>query len=190
MSNELSHALLSVIQQASESDVIGPNAIRAKRMADASNELIVLADVSGSMSDVIGSSGMSKHHHLGIALADVRKYHPEAKVLAFASSARFLTAKDSRLPQPGSMLGFGTNLANALREAATLKPRKTIVISDGLPDDESAALAEAAQITGIIDTISGWINSPTINYSTSAKRCARSLRSEIHSSGKPHRPRS
>jgi hypothetical protein len=50
-------------------------------------------------------------------------------------------------------LGGGTNLAGALEVAARRKPRKTIVISDGLPDSEIAALEAAERMTGAIDTI-------------------------------------
>ena len=45
-------------------------------------------------------------------------------------------------------------MGNALKLAATLKPRKTIVISDGQPTDNEAAILDvAARMTGAIDTI-------------------------------------
>lgn len=152
MSTELSHALLSVIQKASETAVEGPTALRARRMKGASSATVVLADVSPSMVDVIGSSGLRKFDHLKIALQDVLKYHPNIRVVAFASQARDIKNLNA-LPECGRALGGGTNLGDALRHIHNDRPRKTIIISDGLPDSESDATLAADILTGQIDTI-------------------------------------
>lgn len=153
MSTELSHALLSVLQKASETKVEGPTSMRARRMKGAGSDVVVLADLSGSMQDVIGSSGMSKYKHLQIALADVLKYHPAVKVVAFADDVRLIKSM-SELPAAGGVLGTGTRLAEALCYAKLhWKPRKTIIISDGLPNDEKSALEASQKITGQVDAI-------------------------------------
>ncbi len=115
---------------------------------------MVLCDCSGSMSDLVGSSGISKFRHLQIALADLEQGFPALRLVAFASLAREVEGS-SGLPDPDKGMGLGnsTNLAGALEVAAGWKPRRTIVISDGLPDSESNALDAAQRMTGAIDTI-------------------------------------
>lgn len=105
----------------------------------------ILADVSGSMADRV-EDGRRKIDVLQEALDYVRQDLPDAVVVAFSGMAKRC---DGALPAPSG----GTAMHLALSEAAKLTPRQTIVISDGEPDKESAALVAAAQLSGRIHTI-------------------------------------
>lgn len=152
MSNELSHPLLSVIQRASQLTVEGPTARRDNRFKECSSDVVLLADLSGSMEDLIGSSNLSKEDHLRIAVNDVLKYYPTIRIVAFADRIKTVS-KVEELPRAGGILGCGTDLAKALRHAAHWKPRKTIIVSDGMPNSEPDAILAASILTGGIDTI-------------------------------------
>jgi hypothetical protein len=158
MSNEITSPLADIVRKAMESKTTGKVqdlreaeqkrlAIAAKRMKGAGKDVLIVADLSGSMGESIGGLNVTKHRHLEVALEDVRKTHPAAKVIIFNSSAMLFTG--SKLPSPDG----GTNLAFALQLAQTFKPQKTIIISDGLPDDGVSAKREADKITGVVDTI-------------------------------------
>lgn len=158
MSNEISSPLADIVKKALESKGSGKVqklreaeqkrlAIAQKRMKGASKDVLIVADLSGSMSESIGGLNVTKHRHLEIALADVRKTHPLAKVIIFNGGAQLFTG--TQLPEPAG----GTNLAGALQFASQHKPQKTIIISDGLPDNEVAAKEQADKLTGVVDTI-------------------------------------
>lgn len=53
------------------------------------------------------------------------------------------------IPPPGG----GTPLDRAIEEASKLKPRKTIIISDGLPDHAEACMEAIETLSGAVDTI-------------------------------------
>ena len=59
------------------------------------------------------------------------------------------------IPNPSALwaTGGGTALDLGLREIAKLNPCKTILISDGEPNDEQDALIAAESLTGTISTI-------------------------------------
>lgn len=152
MSQEISSPLASIIKRAMESKADGPlakvHAKLAKRQVGASDEIVVVADRSGSMDDPIGSLKMTKYEHLEVALNDIVKRYPKVKVLLFDD--RVLEWDKAKLPPTGG----NTNLAKALSHAdKNFKPKRTIIISDGLPDDEEAAIEAAQRMTGTIDTI-------------------------------------
>lgn len=148
MSTELASPLADIIKRAASAPVEGAAAKMKQRFTNCTAEIVVLADVSGSMSDVIGSSGLPKWQHLAIALKDVLTLHPKIRLVAFHSYPVELK-NPAELPEPAG----GTALDEALKMAAKYKPRKTIIISDGLPDDGKAALDAADKMTGQIDTI-------------------------------------
>jgi len=118
-----------------------------QRLKGASEEIIVVADLSGSMLETIGGLNVTKHEHLRIALDDIKKNYPKVRVVVFNSTHQ--EWKKGVLPSPGG----GTDLARALAFADQWKPKKTIIISDGLPDDEQAARVAALALTGVVDTI-------------------------------------
>lgn len=113
-------------------------------------ELITIVDVSGSMEQRDSRGGQSRYRVALEELAKLQKSRPgKVAVIAFSQSVEFV---------PGGvppMLGGGTDLAAALRFArmADSASMRFVVISDGYPDDEPAALAEAAKFVGRIDTV-------------------------------------
>lgn len=125
---------------------------------------VVLADVSGSMGDADGGSRERKTRFqlLKEALAQLPS---SVKVIAFddhvyeVSSAEAVTHK-----------GGGTSLHLAIDAAARYSPVRTIIISDGEPENEGMAVAAADKLTGVIDVI--FCGSPT-NHN--AKRFLESL---------------
>lgn len=63
MSNELVSPLAEIIRRAAESKADGPIAKIKKRLADASSEVVLLADTSSSMEDLVGHTNMRKCDH-------------------------------------------------------------------------------------------------------------------------------
>lgn len=104
---------------------------------------VVLADVSTSMAEMVGAR--PKIAVLREALAAAAE---GARIVAF-SSAPLEVSLAAHLPDPmGS-----TALHLALELAATFRPARTLVISDGHPDDERKALEMADRIQGVIDVL-------------------------------------
>lgn len=179
MSNEITSPLADIVRKAMQEKTSGKvqelreveqkrEAIAAKRMKNATQEVLIVCDNSGSMHESIGGLNITKHRHLEIALEDIRKTHPKARVIVFNVSAHEFTG--TKLPRPDG----GTNLAGALQLAGTFRPQKTIIISDGCPDNEMAAKQQADRITGVVDTIyCGPDGHPAIEF----------LRSLSHSTG-------
>ena len=113
-------------------------------------DTVVLVDCSGSMEAHDSRGGQRRYDVACAELAQLQKSNSgKIGVIAFSDSAIFV---------PGGvppMLGSGTNLAGALRFArvADVAGIRVVVISDGQPDDEAAALAEAAQYQARIDCV-------------------------------------
>jgi hypothetical protein len=103
--------------------------------------VVILADVSGSMEG-------PPIARLTEALTSIWPEIKGAKLISFADSPMEVE-HPSKLPEPGG----GTALHWALTAAAAFDPAKVIVISDGEPDNETAALAAARDIPGVIDVI-------------------------------------
>lgn len=114
------------------------------RMRDAGIDHVILADVSSSMAESAGAR--TKFELLRAALAAA--YRPGIRLVAFSSTP---TPCDSpaALPDPAG----STALHLALSAAATLRPRRTLVISDGQPDNRAAALEAARELPGLIDVL-------------------------------------
>lgn len=112
--------------------------------------LIVIVDASGSMAATDSRGGQSRHNVACAELADLQRSMPgKVAVIAFSTETVFV---------PGGappFLGGGTDLAGALQFAhvADTPGMRFVVISDGQPDDSSAALAEARKYTNRLDTI-------------------------------------
>jgi hypothetical protein len=103
---------------------------------------VVLLDVSSSMAEMAGA--LPKIDILRDALARA----PPARLIAFGSVPREILSI-WELPAPAG----GTALHSALVLAATMRPARTLVISDGEPDDEQAALTAARNLPGVIDVL-------------------------------------
>lgn len=147
MKNQLANPLQNLIGKASATLPARTGAVAAAqdRINRVSNgRTVVLADVSGSMASPAWG-GRSKHDILAEAIAATATGH---EVLAFAARVTLVT-ESAALPLPGG----GTALHLALRVAHERRPGRILVISDGEPDDPSAALAAAAAFPGVIDVL-------------------------------------
>ena len=146
--SELASPLRSIVQKLASQKISGPAAKVKKRYVGATNIVVAVCDVSDSMRDSIGSLGMNKHQQLKVALEDTLLSFPDLRIIAFSSTAQQI--RDAKeLPEPNG----STNLQRALQLAQELKPRKTIILSDGLPDSTTLATEAAENLTGAIDTI-------------------------------------
>ena len=120
-----------------------------RRIQHASQRKFVLCDLSGSMDDFVGSQGLTKLSLLKTALKDTIKHNSAIEIVGFSNTP--FPVKHGDVDRMRTI--SSTNLALALQYLAQHRPLKTIVISDGMPDDEEAALHAANQITGTIDVI-------------------------------------
>lgn len=108
---------------------------------------VILVDTSGSMADHIAA--------LDRALQTAITTFQNAKVFKFAHDVEEMT--QYRNP---NVIG-GTKLHLALERAAQMMPSRTVVVSDGIPDDAVAAMHIAGRMTGAIDTLwttKGWMS--------------------------------
>jgi hypothetical protein len=113
-----------------------------QRLNSSGSGLVILADVSSSMMESAGSR--SKIDVLRGALASA----PPARIVAFSSTAEEISSL-ATLPAPYG----GTALHLALALASAMSPERTLVISDGRPDSEDAAIPVARRLSGTIDVI-------------------------------------
>jgi hypothetical protein len=70
------------------------------------------------------------------------------RIIAFSSSAQLVTSP-RELPAPAG----GTALHLALDMAKTLNPSRTLIVSDGEPDNETSAIMAAGRVPGVIDVV-------------------------------------
>lgn len=110
--------------------------------AQANAALVVLADVSLSMSGLVPSLGVSKWQEmrraLGVSLGERRDW----RLYAFDDEVREAKTPEA-LPRPRGT----TDTALALHTAGTHNPEQVLVVTDGYPDSQAAAL-EAAEALG------------------------------------------
>ena len=144
---QLVNPLAGLIKSAAKSlpATTGETAKFEARLNDNSGAVVILADVSGSMSEFAGAS--RKIQILQDALAVTMPMLPGARLWAFSAVAREVTPET--LPNPSG----GTALDRAFDAVSALRPAKTVVISDGQPNDAAAALVAAKGVTGVIDVI-------------------------------------
>lgn len=113
-------------------------------------EAVVIVDTSGSMASRDSRGGASRYDVACQELAHLQAAQlGRLGLISFSSAAQFCP---SGIPVNG---GGSTDLAAALRLAKTadVSGMRFIVVSDGEPDSEKDALAEAARFSGRIDTI-------------------------------------
>ena len=170
MSKELSNPLIDIVGRALKSKPSGTAAKMQERFVNAGQDVIALCDVSGSMDDFVGSTRKSKRDHLVAALKDVLQGFPKLVIVAFSSRARQARIQEMEADLAGQpvfcMLGGGTDMGGAIEYVAQhWKPRKTLLITDGVADDEDYALAAVEMLTGAIDTIyCGPDNDPSVSF--------------------------
>lgn len=113
-------------------------------------DCIVIVDTSSSMSAHDSRGGRSRYDIACQELAGLQQNLPgKIAVLSFSNTVQFCPNG-----QPINF-GGGTDLAGALRFARTadVSGMRFIVISDGQPDDERAAMSEARKYKNKIDVI-------------------------------------
>ncbi len=106
---------------------------------DVGAAVVILCDVSSSMAG-------ERIKRLKEALRSLWATMPRCRLLAFSFRVWPIESPE-RMPEPSG----NTALHLALEEARLLRPAKTIVISDGHPDDAEAAINVAGKIPGVID---------------------------------------
>lgn len=171
MSTALTNLLQDIVKKAASAPAAQDSDLSKMRarFSNCSDDIVVLADCSGSMGDAIGGSNIRKIEHLRIALTDLTKSHPGAIIFAFGYGAQRIH-HISALPNENNLMG-GTDLTTAIEEAAKLRPRRTVIISDGLPDNEKTASEAIDTLTGQVDTIyCGPDGHPAIQFLQSLSR--------------------
>lgn len=113
-------------------------------------DCLVLVDTSGSMDQRDSRGGKRRYDVACEELANLQCVLPgKIGVVAFSSYSKFCP---SGIPE---YIGASTNLADALKflKIADVSGMKFILVSDGLPDDEKAALDVARTFQNHIDVI-------------------------------------
>jgi hypothetical protein len=146
MSTAIANPLQFLINQAANTESLGEVSRLRQRQQNATDEIVILADVSTSMDESAG--GKKKIEILREALSKAWPNAPNARLIAFSCLPVFLSDPQN-LPEPSG----STALHLAIESAQSFKPSRTLVISDGRPDDEASALSAADDLTGQIDVI-------------------------------------
>ena len=143
----LINPLSSIIQQALQLPDSGVAANYQHRLASGNPDVFcLLLDTSGSMS----SECNGKETRIDVLRKAVKSLDWQYyQMFTFDNLCRRIVSPDALW----DCCGGSTNLALGLQEIAKLDPSKTIVISDGKPNDEDDALAAARKLTGTISTV-------------------------------------
>lgn len=144
----LANPLQSIIDQAAGKPAPARVEAYARRL-NASGPTVLLLDVSGSMA-AAAWGGRRKIDILREAVRDLMTTDAP-RLVTFSATATALPddASSAAIPEPAG----GTALHRGIDAVADLQPARTLVISDGQPDDEGRALAAAALLTGTIDVL-------------------------------------
>lgn len=122
----------------------GKVAVQQERLDRRHGQMVLLVDVSASMGSA-AEDGRRKIDVLRDAIVAATQAKP-ARLFAFSKVAY----ETPLLPYEPE---HNTNLAGALLQVQALDPGITLVISDGLPDNEKAALDVARSYRGAIDAL-------------------------------------
>jgi len=109
-----------------------------KAMLKMMDGIVLLMDVSGSMSEHVG--GKRKIDSLREAVAEFNV----VRTVRFSSGVF-----EGHIPEPQG----NTQLTEALSYLGTLKPKEVILISDGLPDNPSTAITAAQSLNCPVNTL-------------------------------------
>jgi predicted metal-dependent peptidase len=109
-----------------------------KALAKAAEGIILLLDVSGSMSEHVGEK--RKIDHLREAVQD----YVSLRKVSFSYGVT-----EGSIPNPSG----STNLAGAFEYLLASRPKEIILISDGLPDSQESALAAAKSLACPVNVI-------------------------------------
>lgn len=149
MTGPLAHPLQGLIAKAAQTlpartGMVATVQERMQRIGQGGT--VILADVSGSMKSVAWG-GRTKHSVLREAIAATMERGP-FRLIAFAAAAVELSSA-AQLPAADG----GAALHLGLQAASACEPGRILVISDGAPDSEEAALQQAASFGGVIDVL-------------------------------------
>ncbi len=120
----------------------------ARAKCDRGGPVVILADTSGSMADRAGSKTKIEILREAVATSWESLHPSRRRLFRFDSTALGCYSPDE-LTEPGG----GTALDAGLRMAGGIDPGRVIVISDGLPNDDAAALDAADALRCRIDVI-------------------------------------
>jgi len=112
---------------------------------------VILLDVSESMNEYTSRTIKGTQREIKIDVlrkAVDRDVMPNEVILTFSSNCLRIPNFQS-IPNPSG----STDLEAGLIVGKTHTPSHTLVVSDGIPDDETAALSVAANYPGIINTL-------------------------------------
>lgn len=147
MVTSIANPLQSLIQSASKQESSGEaGRYQQRQQAQATSAVVILADVSSSMNEPAG--GKKKIDILREALSHQWPSVRYGHLIAFSSLVATIDSP-ANLPNPSG----STALHLAIEAARSFRPRRTLIISDGHPDDKDAALIAADGLTGRIDVI-------------------------------------
>jgi hypothetical protein len=152
---------MSNIVSTSAAPLTGFAAAVAAKQTETGAGMLFLLDCSFSMQDHVRITLKGKINAermridiLRRTVADLRRAKPNAQMMAFGPvffqhTGEFgftkLLAKDEEVPDA---TGGGTPLAEAIRDAAAAGAKRIVILSDGVPNDQDAAL-EAARAFGM-----------------------------------------
>lgn len=143
MSKELTNPLQALVKKAAQTlpATTGKTALQQVKLERRAGATVILADVSGSME----SEAADGRRKIDLLREAVNAARGSARLVAFSQQAREV----EQIPEPES----NTDLAAGLALVKTLDPGTTLVISDGEPDSQAAALAVARTFRGAIDVL-------------------------------------
>lgn len=142
MNNNLPASILSsIVQAASKRPLIGEVAVIKARRAHV-GPVVALYDCSSSMQEL--ARGGKRKYEL---VEDARAILHASYEIEFGGFGARATTGHLSLPTGNTPLHLALNSARAFQ------PSRTIVITDGHPDDPYAALAEARTLSGVIDVV-------------------------------------
>jgi Mg-chelatase subunit ChlD len=145
MSNDLANPLQGFLAKAAKNlpATTGAVAVHQQRIDRRAGEVVILADVSGSMEDAAWG-GERKIDLLRKAVAAARA-KSKCRLIVFSNDAY----EAQEIPEPEA----NTNLVSGLLAAKRHDPGTTLVISDGRPDNPEKTLQLARQFRGVIDVL-------------------------------------
>lgn len=139
MSGNLINPLQNLLTRAAQTlpATTGKVATQQARMDRRAGQVIILADISASMSEA-APGGQRKIDVLREAVSAARAQRASARLFAFSRKTREVES----VPEPEA----NTGLAEALEHVRKIDPGVTLVISDGQPDHPAEALKDRKSV--------------------------------------------
>jgi hypothetical protein len=144
MSNIVNPLQLLINQAASAKPSRAMQTYRERLNPKSSGNTVILLDISGSMSEVVGSK-----RKIDILRQAVDRQLLINEVVLVFSSGCDQVASFQLIPEPFG----GTAMHLGLQQASFYSPSHTLVVSDGQPDCQKQAFKEAEMLPGTISTL-------------------------------------